>query len=385
VRVAVFAPYLPAPATTGGRIRIYRLARALADIAELELFAVADPGELEKETARSALEPYAARHVAAARLTSLPAFRRPARVRNAAPPALAAAFRRAHASRPFDALVAEHCHAAAIALEAPEVPLVVDEHNVESEYIAERDRARGPLGFWKRREVALLEGWEQRIWRAAREVVCVSESDAERVRRVRERAPVLIPNGVDLASVPFRLPSERDGFEVLFVGLMSHPPNVAAARFLAAEVMPIVIQREPRARLVLCGMNPNREVLALKSEHTDVTGFVPSVAPYLERAAVYANPLRFGAGTSLKVLESLAAGLPLVSTAVGVRGFGLQAPRDYREADSADDFAREILDAFRERSRFDDPAVRGRDLAAGYDWSALSARFAELVRGSTRL
>ena len=384
MRVAVFAPYLPAPATTGGRIRIYRLARALADVAELELFAVADPDELEKETARSALEPYVACHVAAARFTSLPALRHAARVRNAAPPVLAAAFRRAHASRPFDVLVAEHCHAAAIALEAPEVPLVVDEHNVESEYVAERDRARGPLGFWKRREVALLEEWERRIWRGAREVVCVSEADAERVRRVRSRAPVLIPNGVDLTSVPFRLPSARDGFDVLFVGLMSHPPNVAAARFLADEVMPLVLRGEPRARLVLCGMNPNREVLALKSQHTDVTGFVPSVAPYLARAAVYANPLRFGAGTSLKVLEALASGLPLVSTAVGVRGFGLHSGRDYREADSAEDFAREILDAFRDRRKFDASAGSGRALAARYDWEELSARFAGLVHESGR-
>jgi polysaccharide biosynthesis protein PslH len=380
VRVAVFAPYLPAPATTGGRIRIYRLARALAEVAELELFAVADPNELENETARSALEPYAACHVAAARFTSLPALTRPARVRNAAPAPLAAAFHRAHTSRPFDVLVAEHCHAAAIALEAPEVPLVVDEHNVESEYIAERDRAGGALGYWKRREVALLERWEQRIWRTAREVVCVSQADAKHVRKVRARAPVLIPNGVDLASVPFRLPSTRDGFEVLFVGLMSHPPNVAAARFLAEEVMPLVRRDEPRARLVLCGMNPNREVLALKSEHTDVTGFVPSVAPYLDRAAVYANPLRFGAGTSLKVLEALASGLPLVSTSVGVRGFGLRAPEDYREADSASDFVREILEAFRGRDVFDPSAARGRELAADYDWSALSAQFAALVR-----
>ena len=226
MRVALFAPYLPAPASTGGRIRIHHLARALAEVAELELFAVADRAELEPETARSALEPYAVCHVEAARFRSLPALRRPARVRNATPPALGAAFRRAHASQPFDVVVAEHCHSAATALDAPGVPLVVDEHNVESHYIAERDRARGPLGFWKRREVALLERWEQRVWRAAREVVCVSEADAERVRSHGGRTPVLIPNGVELASVPFCPPSARAGFEVLFVGSMSHPPRL---------------------------------------------------------------------------------------------------------------------------------------------------------------
>ncbi len=380
----MFAPYLPAPATTGGRIRIHRLSRALAELGELELFAVAAPAELEQETARSALEPYAAHHVAVARFPALPAWRWPARVRNAAPPLLSAAFRRAHGQRRFDVLVAEHCQAAALALGAPDVPLVVDEHNVESEYVAERDRARGPLGYWKQREVALLEAWEQRIWRTASEVVCVSESDAERVQRVRERAPALIPNGVELSSVPFRLPSARTGFEVLFVGSMSHPPNVAAARFLAGEVLPLVRRDEPRARLVLCGMNPNREVLALSGESVEVTGFVESVAPYLERAAVYANPLRFGAGTSLKVLEALASGLPLISTAVGVRGFGLSAPGAYREAEGAADFAREILGAFRDRGSFDASAARGRELAAGYDWEQLALRFAKLVQSLAR-
>jgi len=381
VRVAVFAPYLPAPATSGGRIRIHRLARALAELAELELFAAASPAEIEREGAQAALEPYAARHVAPARLTFLPALGRPARVRNAAPHALVAAFRRAHAGRRFDVLVAEHCHAAALALEAPDVPLVLDEHNVESEYIAERERARGPLCYWKRREVSLLEDWETRIWRTAREVVCVSQADAERVRAVRGTAPVLIPNGVELGAVPFTLPASRAGFDVLFVGLMSHPPNVGAACFLAREVMPLVLREQPRARLILCGMNPGREVRALEGEHTEVTGFVASVAPYLARAAVYANPLRFGAGTSLKVLEALAAGLPLVSTAVGVRGFGLRAPDDFCEADSAAEFARGILDVFSERARFDAAATRGRELAAGYDWQELSARFARLVRG----
>ncbi len=380
----MFAPYLPAPATTGGRIRIHRLSRALAELGELELFAVAAPAELDRDAARSLLEPCAARHFGAARFSALPALRLPARVRNAAPALLSAAFRRAHAQRRFDVLVAEHCHAAALALEAPDVPLVVDEHNVESEYLAERERARGPLGYWKQREVALLEAWEQRIWRTASEVVCVSESDAERVRRVRERAPVLIPNGVELSAVPFRLPSARTGFELLFVGSMSHPPNVAAARFLAEEVLPLVRRAEPRARLVLCGMNPSREVLALSGESVEVTGFVESVAPYLERAAVYANPLRFGAGTSLKVLEALASGLPLISTAVGVRGFGLGAPGEYREAEGAADFAREILGAFQERGSFDAPAARGRDLAAGYDWGQLARRFAKLVQSLAR-
>jgi polysaccharide biosynthesis protein PslH len=383
LRVALFAPYLPAPAATGGRIRIHRLATALAELAEVELFAAAASDELRADHVQTALACYTGVHVAPSRFDSLPGGLRPARVRAGAPAALAAKFRGVHQERPFDLIVAEHSHTTAPALELA-VPLVLDEHNIESDYLLAREQARGKPGFWLRREVAALRRWERRAWRRATEVVCVSSSDAEQVNAVRARPALVIPNGVDLRSVPFRLPSERTGFDVLFVGLMSHAPNIAAARFLAAEVMPLLRRDEPRARLVLCGMNPAPEVLALADERTQVTGFVPSVQPFLDASAVYANPLRHGAGTSLKVLEALAAGLPLVSTAIGVRGFELGAGGDYRRAETAPEFAREILAAFRDRVSFDAAAARGRAFAERHEWSELARKFAELVTSAAR-
>jgi glycosyltransferase involved in cell wall biosynthesis len=384
LRVALFAPYLPAPAATGGRIRIHRLATALAEIAQVELFAAAVADELRADRAQSALSCYASVHVAPSRFDSLPGALRPARVRAGAPSALAAKFRRAHQKRRFDVIVAEHSHTAAPALEL-DLPLVLDEHNVESDYLLAREQARGKPGFFLRREIAALRRWERRAWRRATEVVCVSSADADQVNAVRARPAVVIPNGVDLRAVPFRPPSERDGFDVLFVGLMSHAPNVVAARFLALEVMPLVRRDEPRARLVLCGMNPAREVLALSDEHTQVTGFVPSVQPFLEASAVYANPLRHGAGTSLKVLEALAAGLPLVSTAVGVRGFELSGVADYLEAETAIEFAAQINAAFRNRAGLDAGARRGRTFAERHDWTELGRRFGDVVLSASRL
>ncbi|WP_418654985.1 glycosyltransferase, partial [Acinetobacter baumannii] len=75
------------------------------------------------------------------------------------------------------------------------------------------------------------------------------------------------------------------------MGLMSHPPNVAAARFLARQVMPMVWRAEPAARMVLCGRAPAREVEDLEGPGVEVTGTVSSVVPYLSGSAVYANAL----------------------------------------------------------------------------------------------
>ena len=197
LRIAVLAPYLPAPAATGGRIRIHRLASALAEIGELELFAAADNVALQAEGVEPALGCYARVHVARASFESLPGPFQPARVRAGSPRVLSGKLFSAHQQRRFDVIVSEHSHAAAPAIRLS-VPWVLDEHNVESEYLLAREQARRQPGFWLRREVAAMRNWERLAWRRATEVVCVSSSDAEQVRAVRGRPPVLIPNGVNL-------------------------------------------------------------------------------------------------------------------------------------------------------------------------------------------
>ena len=116
LRIAVLAPYLPAPAATGGRIRIHRLAKALAEIGEVELFAAADSASLQAEGAEPALGCYARVHSARSSFESVPGPFRPARVRAGSPRALSRELRRAHQQRRFDVLVSEHSHAAAPAM-----------------------------------------------------------------------------------------------------------------------------------------------------------------------------------------------------------------------------------------------------------------------------
>jgi glycosyltransferase involved in cell wall biosynthesis len=377
--IALFSPYLPAPALSGGRIRIHRLVSRLVELGEVQLFAAASQRQLEECRDGPELRAYSGVHVGRRWFNDVPGLVRPSRVRNARPSALERAFRRAHQARAFDVIVAEHSHAGGVAFEMREVPWVLDEHNIESEYVAARSLAAKRSGFFQRREVSGLERWEQSLWRAADEVVCVSSGDAARIASFRERPPELIPNGVATDEIEYLPPSERDGFEILFVGMMNHPPNVAAARFLAHEVLPLVRRELPQARLILCGTAPTREVSSLAGEHVEVTGTVASVAPFLRRAGVYANAVAQGAGTSLKVLEALAAGVPLVSTAVGVRGFDLTAPGHFLQAEDAATFASALCQCLRERASRDEPARRGRELATTHDWSKVATRFAAVV------
>jgi glycosyltransferase involved in cell wall biosynthesis len=195
----------------------------------------------------------------------------------------------------------------------------------------------------------------------------------------------VIAIGVALAGVRYRPARERRAIgakDVLFVGLMSHGPNEEGAEFLAREVMPLVWERVADARLVLCGRQPSAKVIALTSPRVEVTGTVPSVAPFLDRARVVAVPLGHGAGSSLKAVEALASGATVVSTAVGMRGIeGARAGLTHREAERAEDFADAIVRSFTDAGPADDGAsARARAVAERYDWTRIGEEFLKLVR-----
>ena len=377
MRVAMLCPYLPAPPVSGGRIRMFELARGLAEEHEVVLFAAAGQSERQNPTAQASLEIYSRVYAKLNRWRRLPIWYAPRKVLRLA--ALRADFRAEHAKDPFALTVVEHSYAAGPAI-AEKVPFLVDEHNIESDYFRAHDSALKAPTWRDRREHALLRTWERKVWRRAKTVVCISDTDAAVVRGEVPATPVLIvPNGVDWQGIPFRPPSQRTGQTVLFVGLMSHPPNIAAAQMLMQDVMPRVWHDHPAAKLVLCGHNPVPEIAQFAGPHVEVTGTVSSVQPYLDTATVIVNPVRHGAGTSLKVLEALASGAPLVTTTIGVRGYDEQVVGACLIADTADEMAKAIarcLDGPGDDAR----AERGRAASADFDWVRLAARFRDRVR-----
>lgn len=133
------------------------------------------------------------------------------------------------------------------------------------------------------------------------------------------------------------------GRTLIFVGNFNHDPNVDAVLFFVKDVLPLVWENTPDARLLIVGSNPTKDVMALACEQIEVTGFVPATTPYLHASAVSVAPLRYGAGMKGKIGEAMAHGLPVVTTSVGAQGMGLVHGKNVMIADAPDDFARSVL------------------------------------------
>jgi polysaccharide biosynthesis protein PslH len=375
MRVAWVSPYLPAPENSGGRIRIANLVRAFEGH-ELHLYArlaLDDPESIGE------LPPWRSIHARRAQWPRLPEVVVPALSRSF-PTELKALLAVHDRERAFDAVIVEHSYSAYELPVFQRAAVVLAEHNVESEYWLRELRSR-PHKLLKN-SVAYLRWrhYESQVWRNADAIAVVSVDDQRQVQNVRPDTGMIIPNGIALENYRFIPPSGRTGRAILFVGLLSYNPNIEAARLLAERVLPLVQRHFPDATLTLAGRDPHVSLRRLASNSIRVTGTVLNIARVFDEHAAFANPIRFGAGSSLKVLEPLASGLPLVGSSFAVRGFELRPGAHYLQAETPEQIAAELCRVFADPSAFDAMASRSRRIAERYSWVDIREDFSALVR-----
>lgn len=206
--------------------------------------------------------------------------------------------------------------------------------------------------------------------------------DAEHARR---RFPGLdvrvIPNVVDAeALAAVRRPPPMP-FSAAFLGSFDYPPNEHAALRFARSIAPRLRRLEPTAELALIGRAPTPAVrTAATSARLMLHADVADAAAVLARHQVMVVPLAMGSGTRLKILEALAAGIPVVSTSVGMAGLDLRPGQELLVADDDDGLAEAVISVWRS------PDLAGRLVRAGrhtalerYSLQALGLAVAEAL------
>jgi sugar transferase (PEP-CTERM/EpsH1 system associated) len=265
----------------------------------------------------------------------------------------------------------------------PTLRRIVDLVDVDSEKWAEyAPRHRWPLSWLYRREARTLLDFEARVVSASDMSTLVTPAE---VALFEARAPAqkgrvsALPNGVD---VDFFHPAKAGAnpypagrWPVVFTGAMDYWPNIDAACWFAAEVMPRIRAREPAAHFYVVGMNPSAVVRELEGlGHVTVTGRVDDVRPWVAHAACAVAPLRVARGIQNKVLEAMAMAQPVVVSDTCAGSLDAQAGRDYIVAGDAQSFADAVL-ALRDTQRAQavGAAARAR-IEQVYRWdSALAA------------
>jgi len=143
-----------------------------------------------------------------------------------------------------------------------------------------------------------------------------------------------------------------------------------------------LVRREiPDVRFLIVGRNPNRRVQQLQEiERVEVTGFVPDVRPWFREASVAVAPLTIAAGVQNKILEAMAAGLPVVATARAAQGLRPEVMDLVEIAGTAEEFAQRVVHLLRNPQLAQTNGLNGRHrVATSYDWDVAMDRLLELV------
>jgi glycosyltransferase involved in cell wall biosynthesis len=383
MRILFVSPRQCWPIASGANLREYHFLRGLAEPSELTYAFFREPA-FEAPTAEdlpfcNAIEPVLRPPVYnAGRLVRGLLGRYPLPVVNYTSAEMTATIARLASATPFDAVHFDSTHMAAyvpvVRKLLPRARIFFDWHNIESEGMRRFAEVTPSTAkaMYARLTARKMESLERDLVRKPFGHFVCSERERERLAEIAPGSRVeVIENGVDTSSFP--RPSAA-GQRILFVGLMAYHANIDAVTWFVREIWPAVRGRFPDKVLTIVGAKPAAEVLALAAEPgVEVTGTVPDVKPYYNGAFAAIAPLRTGAGTRLKILEAMAARIPVISTAIGAEGLGIRPGSDILLAETPDEWV-EAFARLHDQTFRDALTTAAHQLASDrYDWSIIRA------------
>jgi hypothetical protein len=297
-------------------------------------------------------------------------------------------------TEPFDAVVFSGKRTDAALRELGTLPVVVDmcdatSLRLEREMAVATPSRRAALQIQvrqvRRTERRMLARADRLLFASTRDREALLPADPDHGREGADPRTAIVPNGVDTgfwARTTARLGTD----EIVFTGAMSYAPNVDAAVHLARTILPLVRRSLPEARLTIVGRDPAPAVAATADiPGVVVTGTVDDVRPYLERAAVFAAPLRFGAGIQNKLLEAMSMAVPSVVSGLAADGLrtvsGDQPPVAIADKDEA--FAAGVVAALRRAATDARPDEAARAyVTAHFSWRRSGEDLAALIESA---
>ncbi len=193
--------------------------------------------------------------------------------------------------------------------------------------------------FWKI-EFDRVKKYERGIFDYFKHHAIISHQDRNLLSIPSNKKIEIVPNGVDTAH--FRNLNSTKKFDLVFAGNMNYPPNIAAAIFLAKEILPKVSLQFPNVTLLIAGANPSQDVLDLATDQVTISGWMNDIREAFCESRVFVAPMFIGAGMQNKILEAMSSELPVITTSLAAEAFPEKNLSKLIEANSAFEFAKAI-------------------------------------------
>lgn len=224
-------------------------------------------------------------------------------------------------------------------------------------------------------EHSRLLKYEKRMFNFDLNLAC-SKEDIEYLRTKHGIDKIeLLSNGVDVNTFKPLSKSLIIPRRVLFTGNMDYAPNIDGAAYFVEEILPIVESKVPDVEFVIAGQRPVKKVQDLAKNNIKITGFIPKLNEMYATAEVVVSPLRIGAGTQNKVLESMAMGIPVVCTNIGFEGLGAKNGEGIYSETDPKEFANRVIEILQDSVLRDELGVKATNLISNkFSWGQIASQ-----------
>lgn len=263
---------------------------------------------------------------------------------------------------------------------AGNIPIILAEQTIE--YLVYRHYTQKVANLAKKLlmnwDVAKIYFWEKRFWKKARRVIAMSQSDKElMMERVTDLKVDLVPNGVDTEFFSFReKPRTGQVKTILFVGNFKWLQNREAVTFLVEKVWPQIRQElGQKVRLWIVGKHLPPNIVSSAKDQITLSDDINDIRLAYRKSDVLLAPIYGPGGTRYKILESMATGVPVVTTTTGIEGLDAQNFRDAVIADDAQNLAALTVKVLTDKNLYHNLAENGRTLVENkFSWKTIAQK-----------
>lgn len=226
-------------------------------------------------------------------------------------------------------------------------------------------------------DVLKVKFWERYYWGRADRLFAVSEEDMiEMKKMVPSKEVGVIPNGVD-SDYYSQKPINRKNPPRIMYGVTNFEwlQNQEATEVLINKVWPEIQKIYKKDyRIWIVGRKVPKWLIELaeKNKQIEVTESIPEARDAYRTASVMVAPIKGGGGTRLKILEAMAAGLPVVSTKVGVAGLNIKNGVEAIIANTPKEMAQKVVDLIENNDKAEKIGKAGQlHVKKYFDWESV--------------
>jgi polysaccharide biosynthesis protein PslH len=395
MKVLMLTPYLPYPPSSGGQVRSYNLIKNLAKDHQITLFSLIKNDnelkyvkELEKfcrkvEIFKRSENPWTLKNILRTGFSFYPFLV----IRNLASKEKEAVERELK-EEDYDLIHAETFYVMPH-IPKTKVPILLAEQTIEYQVYQHYVQSRS---FWLLKQlldidVAKIKFWETKFWQKANKVVAVSGSDKRKMQSLVKGLDVdVVPNGAgeDLVSL-WQKDKETSQIIILFQANFLWLQNTEAAFDLVKKIFPLIKEKLPQAVCRIVGQEARQKLANLKSKGVEIIDLrnddIEGVKKAYRQATIFLAPLKGPGGTRLKILGAMAAGVPVVTTPVGIEGIEAKSEVHVLVRESEKELAETVVELIKNKKLYQEIKQAARALIEKkYTYKAIATVLDKIYR-----